>query len=166
MAVRFYTGQVLSMEAIAKTLKLLWRTRKGFEVRDMRNHRVLFIFRDEGDVEQIMKGESWSFDKHLVALKRVQKHTDIGRLLFETTSMCVQLHNLPIELSMSIIVVEVGTVIESTLREELHEGSNFLRIRVGVDATKPLCRGRRITVRSGKESWVSFKYERLPNICY
>ena len=32
LAARFYTGRVLSMEAIAKTLKLLWRTRKGFEV--------------------------------------------------------------------------------------------------------------------------------------
>ena len=57
LAVRFYTGWVLSMEAIAKTLKLLWRTRKGFEVRDMGNHKVLFIFQDEGDVEQIMKRE-------------------------------------------------------------------------------------------------------------
>ena len=78
--------------------------------------------------------------------------------------MWVQLHNLPIGLPTSI-VFEVGTVIESTPGEELYEGSNFLRIRVGVDVTKLLCGGRRITLRSGKESWVSFKYERLPNIC-
>nr|POF26724.1 hypothetical protein CFP56_71387 [Quercus suber] len=71
LAARFYTNRVLSMEVIAKTLKLLWRTRKGFEVRDMGNHMVLFIFRDERDVKQILKGELWSFDKHLVALKRV-----------------------------------------------------------------------------------------------
>ena len=44
LVARFYTGRVLNMEAITKTLKLLWRTRKGFEVRDMGNHRVLFIF--------------------------------------------------------------------------------------------------------------------------
>nr|POE89548.1 hypothetical protein CFP56_02269 [Quercus suber] len=54
---RFYTGRVLSIEVIAKTLKGIWRTRGGFEVRDMGDHKVLFIFRDEGDVEQIMKGE-------------------------------------------------------------------------------------------------------------
>ena len=34
-----------------------------------------------------MKGEPSSFDKHLVALKRVQKHSDMRKLLFETTSM-------------------------------------------------------------------------------
>ena len=79
--------------------------------------------------------------------------------------MWVQLHNLPIGLPTSI-VFEVGTVIESTHGEELYEGSNFLRIRVGVDVTKLLCGGRRIILRSGKESWVSFKYERLPNMCY
>ena len=51
LVARFYTGWVLNMEAIAKTLKLLWQARKDFEVRDMGNHTVLFIFRDERDVE-------------------------------------------------------------------------------------------------------------------
>lgn len=32
LAASFFTSQVLSMEAIARTFKLLWRTRKGFEV--------------------------------------------------------------------------------------------------------------------------------------
>lgn len=44
LAVKFYTGWVLSMGAIAKTLKGIWRTRKGFEVRDMSDYKVLFIF--------------------------------------------------------------------------------------------------------------------------
>ena len=43
---------------------------------------------------------------------------------------------------------------------------NFMRVRVAIDITKPLCRGRKISTTSGKEGWVSFKYERLPNICY
>ena len=51
-------------------------------------------------------------------------------------------------------------MIESTPREELYEGTNFIRIRVGVDVTKP-CQGRRITLRSGQVSWVNFKYKRF-----
>ena len=43
---------------------------------------------------------------------------------------------------------------------------NFLRLRVAVDTSKPLCQGRKITMVDGKEGWVRFKYERLPNICY
>lgn len=47
------------------------------------------------------------------------------------------------------IVSEVGEVIENTLREELFEGCNFLRVRVRVDLTKPLCPERKITLKSG-----------------
>ena len=95
LTARFYTCRMLSMEAIAKTMKGIWRTRRGFEVRDMGDHKVLFIFREEGDVELIMKGEPWTFDKHLVALKRIKKHMDLSQIQFETTCMWIQLHNLP-----------------------------------------------------------------------
>ena len=35
-----------------------------------------------------------------------------------------------------------------------------------MDVTIPLCRGRKISLENGKIGWVSFKYERLPIICY
>ena len=38
LAARFFTGRTLNMEAVARTFKLLWHTKKGFEVRDMGNH--------------------------------------------------------------------------------------------------------------------------------
>ncbi|XP_023917804.1 uncharacterized protein LOC112029343 [Quercus suber] len=142
LVARFYTGRMLSMEVIAKTLKGLWRTRRGFKVRDMGEHRVLFIFREEGDVEQIMNREPWTSDKHLVALKRIEKHTNLSQIQFETTCMWVQLHNLPIGISFSAaksIVFEVRKVFKNNLEENKYEGCNFERVRVGVDITKPLC---------------------------
>ena len=39
-------------------------------------------------------------------------------------------------------------------------------MKVTIDISKPLCRGKRISLSQGEQSWVSFKYERLPNICY
>ena len=48
---------------------------------------------------------------------------------------------------------------------EMVEGS-FMRVRVVVDITKPLCRDRRVMWDQSSEGWISFKYERLPNICY
>ena len=38
-------------------------------------------------------------------------------------------------------------------------GDGFFRVRVKVDISKPLCRGRVISLENGKELWVSFKYE-------
>ena len=35
-----------------------------------------------------------------------------------------------------------------------------------MDITLPLCKGRVLLIEDEEERWVSFKYERLPNICY
>ena len=37
IAARFFTRRTISAEAIARTFRLVWRTKKGFEVRDMGN---------------------------------------------------------------------------------------------------------------------------------
>ena len=41
-----------------------------------------------------------------------------------------------------------------------------LRVRVRIDVTKRLIRGKKITIEGGEARWVQFKYERLPNFCY
>lgn len=41
-----------------------------------------------------------------------------------------------------------------------------MRIRVAVDITRPLCRGSKVAFEENKEGWVSFQYERLPNLCF
>ena len=77
--------KAINIEAIGRTLKLLCRTKKGLEVRDMGNHRVLFIFSHESNLDWVLKGESWTFDKHLVALKRVEKTMNIQDVIFDST---------------------------------------------------------------------------------
>lgn len=64
------------------------------------------------------------------------------------------------------IVSVVGEVAMSEESNEDYEGSQFMRVRVFVNITKPLCRGKKIGLNDGEDSWVSFKYERLPNLCY
>ena len=46
------------------------------------------------------------------------------------------------------------------------DGGNFFRVRVVVDISLPLCRGRIITLPNGNKNWIKFKYEGLPSLCY
>lgn len=39
-------------------------------------------------------------------------------------------------------------------------------VKVNLDISLSLCRGRIVSLENGDKIWVSFKYERLPNICY
>ena len=57
--------------------------------------------------------------------------------------------------------------VQSSIREwGNQDGSTFMRIRVRVDTSKPLCRGRKFRHEDGEIGWIRFKYERLPIMCY
>ena len=121
----------------------------------MGNHRVLFVFLDRADVDHVIQGEPWAFDKHLMALKEVEKHADIRNLVFDHTNMWIQIHDVPLGFPWKAakdIISMVGKVDESIQEEEKFEGGNFLRFRVAVDVSKLLCRGRKIVLGNAKGS--------------
>ncbi len=60
----------------------------------------------------------------------------------------------------------LGTVEHAPESIEERGGGPYMRVRVSIDITKPLCKGRKISVDDNSERWISFKYERLPNFCY
>ena len=60
----------------------------------------------------------------------------------------------------------MGIVIEVDVPKSGVHWGKCLRVRVYIDVTKRLIRGKRITIEGGKCRWVNFKYERLPNFCY
>lgn len=59
----------------------------------------------------------------------------------------------------------IGEVSSDTTTLEM-EGGTYFRVRVTMDVNVPLCQGRKISLGKGETIWVSFKYERLPILCY
>ena len=57
-------------------------------------------------------------------------------------------------------------LVDKNTKESDSMGDGFVRVRVIMDISKPLCRVRVVSLENGKELWVSFKYERLSNLCY
>lgn len=62
------------------------------------------------------------------------------------------------------VVLITGVVVGMDVGSDECEESYFMRVRVGINVTKPLC--QKIMLWSGEENWVSFKYEQLPSVCY
>ncbi|KAL0011343.1 hypothetical protein SO802_006451 [Lithocarpus litseifolius] len=82
----------------------------------------------------------------------------------------VQIFNLPLNYRTK----EIGWAIGSKLGEVMEvdvsdvgvQWGRSLRVRVRLDVTKNLVRGKKIIVEGGECKWVNLKYERLPNFCY
>ena len=118
---------------------------------------------------KLWRGESWSFNKHFMMIKRYDYSIPIKDLVFDHVSLWVQVHDIPIKyLSREVaekLCEAAGEVNKKSSLMEVDHG-NVMRIRVRVNTTLPLCRGRIFTLDNGSKGWISYKYERLPNVCY
>ena len=169
IAARFLTKRPLSIEAIANTFTPLWRTKSGFKIKNLGNHLILFSFDNIGDVQKILKLEPWSFDKHLMVLTQYEKDTSLNPLDLTQVPFWVQVYDIPVRFRNREVAEQICEPIGAIIHPpDAHDsdGGSFIRVRVLVDISLPICRGRLITLENGKEHWVSFKYERLPNLCY
>lgn len=89
IAAHFLTRRALNMEAVVRTFKPLWRVDFGFTVSNEGAHKVIFSFENSKDVDRILSGEPWSFDKSLVILQRYNRHTALDDLTFDKVSFWV-----------------------------------------------------------------------------
>ena len=170
LAARFMTSRVINIESVVRTFRPLWRTVQGFTARDMGSNMLVFVFQDESDVERILSAEPWSYDKHLVSFQRVEADTSIAEMECRWVSFWVQIHNLPVRRmnheTASALGGTLGLVEKVVESDEERGCEGCIRVRVRLDISQPLCRGRKARLLAGKETLISFKYERLPNFCY
>lgn len=55
IAAKFLTTRVLNMEAVGRTFKQLWWCSDSFKIRNLNDHKALFVFDDELDVKRYDK---------------------------------------------------------------------------------------------------------------
>ena len=89
LVAKFYTRRSVNLEAVAKTFRPLWRTKHRFEVSDAGDNRLLFVFKTVEDVEKVLLGEPWSFDRHIVVFQRYDMSTPIDELKFDRVSFWI-----------------------------------------------------------------------------
>ena len=103
-------------------------------------------------------------------MSRYENEVLLEDIQFVKTKLWVQVHEIPFK----YMNIEVAKKICSMLGEvlapkdpKLYDGGHFIRLQVSIDLSLLLCSGRLISVgEGGKQVWISFKYERLPNLCY
>ena len=157
------------MEVVARTFKQIWRFNNGFGIRNQGNNTVLFVFDNLADVVKILNSQPWSFDKHLIIMQRYTNDVPVNELAFNKVPFWVQVHDIPCNfLTRKVVEKLCDTVgeVQKSIGAVDDDGGSFFRVPVLVDVTLLLCRRRVISLPNGSKSWVNFKYERLPNVCY
>ena len=121
-------------------------------------------------MNDILDRSPWSFDKRLVMMKQFTNDVSPENVTFQRSPFWIRVFNIPIK-SMNAtvgnyIANEIGIPLLVDAPKSGLAWGPFLRIRVDVDITKPLMRGKMIQIEGMEKGWVQFKYERLPIYYY
>ncbi|KAL0009751.1 hypothetical protein SO802_004859 [Lithocarpus litseifolius] len=170
LAGKFCTKRRVNLEAAGRALRSVWRIKKDFEVSDMGENRVLFLFRDKEDLDRVLLQGPWSFDKYILLLHKLEVGESVTSLLFHKAAFWVQIHGLPTLSQTREASLRIGGSLGKVERVDVGDKGfslgYYLRIRVTMDISQPLCRGRMVRLGGSEARWVEFKYERLSVFCY
>ena len=116
---------------MGKTFRPLWRTRNDFCIRDASDNHLLFTFELESDLEKVLLGEPWSFDRHLVVLQKYDGTSPMEQVDFSKSSFWIQIHNLPLTCLSPDVAMEIGESlgdVNKSVNVSDMVGGNFMRI--------------------------------------
>ena len=106
----------------------------------------------------------------MVLLQEFEGEKDPKDMVLKWSPLWVQIYNLPLKSRTretgKAIGASLGQVMDVDVADTGVQWGRCLRVRVEIDVTRKLIRGRKINIEKEEARWVHFKYERLPNFCY
>jgi hypothetical protein len=169
---RIMSDRRVQKEAFKAFMARLWKTTGKVVFKELEDNLWLLWlleFSSEADKKRVQEGCPWLFDRNILVLREVEESTPPTQMDFSKSPCWIQVRDIP----LICMNKEVGNKIGETLGkvEEVDvsgEGpgrGSSLRIKILIDITKPLERGRALWL-NGKMVWVNFRYEKLPHFCF
>jgi len=145
---KFCTKRRINLELVAKVLRVVWRVEHNFEVSDLGENKVMFLFQTNEDMEGVLLLSPWSFDKYLLILHKLVRGEAVKDIKFDRSSFWIQIHGLPTMCQTKEVGMSFGATLGEVEKVDANGKGfcvgNFLCIRVLLDVSLPLCRGRKV----------------------
>ena len=149
------------MDALRKNLRMLWKPNKGVRISELEEELFLVEFGDEKDKKKVLDMCPWSYEKQLVLIQDFEGELTLKEIELKWAPFWVQIYNLPLKSRTKemgwTIGSSLGSVLDVVVLESGVQWGKCLRVRVHIDITKRLVRGKKITIEGGESKWVIFK---------
>ena len=94
----------------------------------------------------------------------------MSQIKFDGMALWIQIHGIPTTFQTKEVGHSIGTTIGLVESVDANEKGfclgSFICIRVMIDISNPLCKGRKVQLGDSSQFWVDFKYERMPIFSY
>ncbi|XVF59039.1 hypothetical protein PTKIN_Ptkin07bG0242100 [Pterospermum kingtungense] len=148
----------------------LWKPEKGVAIKKISPHLFLFQFFHDIDLRRVLDGCSWTFDNHLLILHKLDPGKIPSQIPLFHVDFWVQVYDLRTSFMTSIVGKRLGNFIGRFVAYDDKNNSqiwrSYMRIRVSVDVRKPIKRRKKVALSDGKQTFITFKYEKLSTFCF
>lgn len=167
----FMTNRRINFMAMQDTIAAIWRPVKGvFMEETIFPNLFLFKFFHELHMRRVLDDGPWTFNNQALMIKRLEMGEQLSEIKLKELYMWIQVYDLPVGFNSEVILKSIGNYVGRFLMSDPKNfqgiWKNFLRIKVVVNAYKPLKSQMCIKKAWGEWMWIKFKYERLPSFCF
>ncbi|KAM6575647.1 hypothetical protein CsatA_023974 [Cannabis sativa] len=167
---KFLSNRIIDFEKMQNILASLWQPGMGMFVKQLDTNRFLFQFYHEVDIQRVINGSPWTYDRMQLIIERLNVGGDPKSLPLNTLDIWVQLHNVEpgfmTETTLQKVGNTMGKYLESDPKNFIGVWRDYLWMRITLNIEKPLRRRLKITKDDGSWFWINFKYERTPTFCF
>uniref|UniRef100_A0A803PDL7 Reverse transcriptase domain-containing protein n=1 Tax=Cannabis sativa TaxID=3483 RepID=A0A803PDL7_CANSA len=167
---RFLSTRMVDFDIMQNNLAALWQPEMGMFVKLLQPNLYLFQFYHEVDIQRVMEGSPWTFNRMQLIFERLQEGVEPRSLVLNKLDMWIQIWDVRPGCMTATFVENIGNILGSFVETDpknfIGVWRDYLRVRVTFNIDKPLRRRLQCTKTDGTVFWVSFKYERVPTFCY
>jgi hypothetical protein len=166
---KFFANRTLGKSTLRLILMGGWQPSGNLSIQSLGDNLFIMDFEYAWEKSRVLEGRPWVFDGTLFAVEDFDGTIPPTQMEFDKAAFWVRMFNLPLACMGRDLGIQlggtVGEVEEVDTNEEGVAWGEFLRVRIRINLTKPIARGRVINVK-GRSFKIPFQYERLPRICF
>ncbi|KAE9466937.1 hypothetical protein C3L33_01156, partial [Rhododendron williamsianum] len=167
---KILTQKGINLSGLKASMDLAWGYPKGLKVMEVGGGIYQFVFGNEMDLLRVLAGGPWLFSNQLIVLQRWAEGVKPDQINFSYSPFWIQLRALPLEfMSVEVgrkMMVGFGDVLEVVMAQLSGNQGRCIRVKVELDITKPIPRGKNVRTADWQPIWVSFRYEKFPHLCH
>jgi len=167
---RFLVNRPVRFKEMKIRMSEVWRPVKGVTMKEVQPGLFLFQFFHKLDMEEVLKGGSWTYDNHSLVLEKLRIGVPLKDIQLHYMNLWVRVYNLPTGMMKEKVRMGLGNYIGEFLEYDGNNNSSFwgehTRLKVRFDIKQPLKIGKMIKTNGGEWCVVNFKYEKLGTFCF
>jgi hypothetical protein len=166
---KLIADRTVGKDTIKATLLRGWRPSGNIVFKVLGANLFLIDFEHVWDKAEVLHGRPWVFEGNLFSVEDFNGSIAPAKMEFNKAFFWVRMFHLPLGCMSEAMGVKLGSsvgLVEGVETDEDGIGwGEYLRVRICLDISKPLVRGRVLKL-NGEISWVAFQYEQLPRFCF